>query len=94
MPNPLSHQLEICDQAITKNGERCSWVSIESKEINTWTSVTIYSCGIELKTKSKDEAYSANRAFAERIVKALALLEFFEVCEPTKQFLNTYHENN
>lgn len=93
MPHPLSHQLEITDQAIMKDGSRCSYVNLNCEVVDSWSTMTIYSSGGS--ADDKDEAYAANRKFAERIVKALALLEFFEVCEPTKQFLNTHtHENN
>ncbi len=92
MPHPQSSQLTIEPQSILDDGTECSFVTIKNEEPETWTTFTIYSSGGSAETI--EEKFKANKAYAERIIKALALLEFFEVCEPTKQFLNTYHENN
>lgn len=92
MPNPLSTQLVIEPQSVLKDGTVCSFATISNEDVDTWTTLTIYSCGNE--SDDVNQKFKANKAFAERIIKALALLEFFEVCEPTKQFLNNNHEHN
>lgn len=81
MPHPTSDKLIIKPQHIFDAGKRserhAAFCDIECLDNDHWTSITIYSSGHALGA-SDDERYKHSRAFAARIVRALAMLEASE----------------
>lgn len=83
MAYPSAHALKLSEPSIAAMPDGTKLVSgyceIECDTIKDYTRVTIWSCPDAFDTRDGATRYAANRAFAARIIRALAMLEAQEL---------------